>query len=133
MKKFRKSHGRPFVRAREELHETKLEAAKLRENLVHEEYRIDVAEVYDLRQVQHALLATRGHAKRRQPLKCLLCFSAIPHTSSVQAAACTVVATRRAGRGGLRCLHFRLFNCKPECNSSTESTSTLCCCQQAVG
>eukprot|EP00752_Nemacystus_decipiens_P006678 g6005.t1 len=47
MKKFRKSHSRPFVRAREELHETKLEAANLRENLVHEEFRIDANAVYD--------------------------------------------------------------------------------------
>lgn len=49
MKKFRKSQGRSFVRAREELHETKLEAAKLRENLVHEEFRINASAVYDFR------------------------------------------------------------------------------------
>ena len=54
MKRFRKSHGRPFVRAREELHETKLEAAKLRENLVHEEFNIRVEEVYDFRCVHAA-------------------------------------------------------------------------------
>lgn len=49
MNKFKKSHSRPFVRAREELHETKLGAAKLRENLVHEEYRRDVTAAYDFR------------------------------------------------------------------------------------
>lgn len=49
MKKFRKSHGRSFVRAREELHETKLEVAELRENLVHEEFRVGVSQVYDFR------------------------------------------------------------------------------------
>lgn len=53
MKKFRKSHGKSFVRAREELHETKLEGSKLlRENLVHEEFRVDVKTVYDFRCVQ---------------------------------------------------------------------------------
>lgn len=57
MKRFRKSHGRPFVRAREELHETKLESAKtLRENLVHEEFQVDVAEVYDFRYGTRMLL-----------------------------------------------------------------------------
>ncbi|CAN0031766.1 unnamed protein product [Pylaiella littoralis] len=47
MKKFRRSTSRSFVLAREELYETKLESANLRENLVHEEFRVDVFTVYD--------------------------------------------------------------------------------------
>lgn len=51
MKKFRKkSHGSgSFVRAREEQYETKLEAASLHENLVHEEFMLDVHRAYDFR------------------------------------------------------------------------------------
>lgn len=40
-----------LVREREAGHEKKLEVAKLRENLVHEEFNINVKEVYDFRQV----------------------------------------------------------------------------------
>lgn len=41
-----------FVREREELQEKKLEVASLSENLVHEEYELDVKKVYDFRRVQ---------------------------------------------------------------------------------
>lgn len=69
MKMFRKSHGKSFVRAREEQHETKLEGARLlRENLVHEEFRLDVKSVYDFRWVRtqrRRRAAVQQRAERR--------------------------------------------------------------------
>lgn len=48
-----KNRSKPFVRARKEKHEEKLEVAKLRENLVHEEFIVDVDSVYDFRFVAY--------------------------------------------------------------------------------
>lgn len=78
MERLRKNYGRPFVRAREELYEAKLEAAKLRENLVHEEYHLGVAAVYDFRCDTRCPVL---RATARPPLKCLLCLSALRRTS----------------------------------------------------